>query len=353
MTFHGRICAADWRRNGIKMKKTTSVFILFFIVASISLFLLIYVMPKINGGSHDTVVLENQNLPVSDTEDVLIVRNETLYASPLTGSTNYNQKDGAKVRKGVPIMSVSPNNADLSAENGENDISKVREIAGKDMVVTTGFEAEETSVVCFTADGYERKFTPETIEKLVPGDIENVPEAGVSLKSSAVREGDPVYKLTDSALWYIVFWIDEESGSHVHYDEGDKVKVDFGDETVDAVIDSISDANGDLRVVLRSDKYYKNMATVRRAEANIIFAEYKGLVIDAKSITLRGEQAGVFVKQRSGNFKWVPIQIDEKRSTGAKYIASVGTYKDADGNTVRTVNYYDEILTDPKASGYE
>jgi hypothetical protein len=251
------------------MKKATSIFILFFIVVSVSLFLLIYVMPKINGGSRDTVVLENQNLPVSDTEDVLIVRNETLYASPVTGITDYNQNDGTKVRKGVPIMSVSPGDAGSKAEDDENDIAKIRETAGKDMVITTGFEAAETSVVCFTADGYEKKFTPETIEELVPGDIKDIPKAGVLLKSRAVREGDPVYKLTDGALWYIVFWIDEESGSRVHYDDGDKVKVDFGDEKVDAAIDSISDANGDFRVVLRLDRYYKNMATVRRAEANI------------------------------------------------------------------------------------
>jgi putative membrane fusion protein len=333
------------------MKKATSIFILLFLVAAVGLFLVIYVMPKINGGLRDTVVLENQSLPVADKVEALIVRSETLYASPITGRADYNQKDGTKVRKGIPVMSVSPGGTEPGED--ESEIAKVRETAGNDMVATSNFEAEETSVVCFTADGYEKKFTPETIEKLTPVDISVVPKEGVSLKSGTVREGNPVYKLTDNARWYIVFWINEESGSRVHYDEGGKVKVDFGDDVVDAIIDSISDSNGDFKVVLRTDKYYKKMMSIRHVNANIIFSEYKGLIIDAKSITLRGAQAGVFVKQRSGNFKWVPIQIDENRSTGEKYIASVGTYQDADGNIVRTVNYYDEILADPKASGYE
>jgi hypothetical protein len=95
------------------------------------------------------------------------------------------------------------------------------------------------------------------------------------------------------------------------------------------------------------------MAVTRRAEANIIFSEYKGLVVDATCISLREGAPGVFVKQRSGDFKWVPVLIDEKHSAGTKYIVSAGTYQDESGETVHTVNYYDEVLLDPEAAGYE
>jgi putative membrane fusion protein len=332
------------------LKRATSIFLLLFLVAAVSLFIIIYIMPKIQGGSQDTVVLENRSLPIADTEDVLIVRSETLYASPLTGSADYTQEDGDKVRKGVLIMSVSPG----EAPDDENDeVAKIKDIAGKDMVTTDNFEAAKTGIICFTADGYEKKLTPELITELKPEDIENIPKKGISLQSEKVREGDPIYKLTDGALWYIVFWLDGASGSRVHYDEGDDVKVDFGDAVVNANVDSITDSDGDFRVVLSSDRYYKNMESDRRVKASIISEEYKGLVIDATSIALRDDQPGVFVKQRSGSFKWVSIQIDEKHSTGTEYIVSVGTYVDADGSTVHTVNYYDEILTDPRESGYE
>jgi hypothetical protein len=129
--------------------------------------------------------------------------------------------------------------------------------------------------------------------------------------------------------------------------------VDFGDGDVVAKIDSITDDDGDFRIILRCDRYYKAMAEKRRTSVNIILSEYKGVVIDAKCIILRDGKPGVFVKQRSGNFRWIPVKIDEEHSTGAKYIISVGTYQDENEKTVSTVNYYDEVLKNPAALGYE
>ncbi|MDR1068491.1 MAG: hypothetical protein LBL36_04520 [Clostridiales Family XIII bacterium] len=337
------------------MKRSSGIMLVLFLAASVSLFIIIYVMPKIDGSGLETTVLEHENLPVSDTEEVLIIRDETLYASELAGGVSYKQTDGTKVRKGVTVITVdgaaasADGEADAKSANG--DIEKVRAAAGGDLAVTTDFAAEETSVVYYSADGYEKKLTPETMLELKSGDIKDVPAAGVSLKTGEVRAGDPVYKLTDN-VWYIVFWIDEKSGSRVHYDTGNTVKVDFGDAAVLATIDSITDADGDFRIILKCDRYYKNMAVTRRAEASIIFSEYKGLVVDAACIALESGTPGVFVKQRSGNFKWVPVLIDEKHSAGTKYIVSAGTYQDENGKTVRTVNYYDEVLKDPKAAGY-
>ncbi|MDR2609829.1 MAG: hypothetical protein LBC58_00055 [Clostridiales Family XIII bacterium] len=307
------------------MKKRTSIFLILFFAAAISLFVVIYVAPKFSGGSLETVALEKETLPIADKENVLIVRDETLYLSPYSGETSYGQDDGTKIRKGAPVMSVG------------NEI----------------LEAAKTGTVSFSSDGYEEKLTPALIPDLKAGDTGDIPEKAASLKKDRVQKDDPVYKLTDDALWYMVFWIDGESGSRVHYNDGGTVKVDFGDGEVAAKIDSITDDEGDFRVVLTSDRYYKNMTDIRRADANIIFSENKGLVVDANCIALRDGQRGVFVKQRSGSFKWTPIQIDENASTGEKYIVKAGTYTDENGNEVRTVNYYDEVLKDPKAAGYE
>jgi hypothetical protein len=129
------------------------------------------------------------------------------------------------------------------------------------------------------------------------------------------------------------------------------VTVSLGGYEVDAeVYSAVPDGKG-MKVILRSDMYYKDLARVRKAAAKVVFAEYKGLVADRQYILERDGAPGVFVRQRAGGYKWVPVKI--LKETGNNCILSVGIYYDDAGKQVETVNYYDKVLADPKAEGYE
>lgn len=338
------------------MRKSTKIFLAIFLPCAVILYLAAFVFPDFGQHNEKTVVIEYGDLPVSDEEEVLLIRSETLFSSAISGAPDYIQKEGTKVRKGVNIMSLgggSPKSEDEEdGEEEETDTEKVKNIAGGALEPTPDFSATETATLSYYADGYEKVLTPGAIASIEKDSIGKYADKCVSLKSEYVQSGDPVYKLTDGNLWYMVFWIDASSGSIVNYDEGGKVKVDMGDASVEAVIDSVTTVGDSFKVVLRSDKYYDNMTKIRKTKAKIVFAEYKGLIIDAKSIALREVQPGVFVKQRTGNFKWVPISIEERHSTGDKKIVAVGTFTDEKGDSIRTVNYYDEIIKDPKEEGY-
>jgi hypothetical protein len=127
--------------------------------------------------------------------------------------------------------------------------------------------------------------------------------------------------------------------------------VNIGDSSVSATVYDVARSGAELRIILRSDMYYEDLARVRKTEAEIVFAEYRGLVADAENIAERDGAPGVFVKQRGGGYKWVPVKI--LKETGGRCTLSVGVYYDEAGAQVSTVNYYDEVLADPKASGYE
>jgi hypothetical protein len=53
----------------------------------------------------------------------------------------------------------------------------------------------------------------------------------------------------------------------------------------------------------------------------------------------------VYAKQKSGDFKFVPVNV--VRSDGARSIISMSSFVSDDGKEVRTVNIYEEILRDP------
>jgi hypothetical protein len=125
--------------------------------------------------------------------------------------------------------------------------------------------------------------------------------------------------------------------------------VSFGDSSVLAEVYHAAPDGGELKVILRSDMYYKDLTRVRKTSARIVFAEYKGLIADRTAIAERDGAPGVFVKQRGGGYKWIPVNI--LREIEGKCILSVGVYYDKDGQQVKTVNYYDEALADPKAAG--
>jgi hypothetical protein len=336
------------------MKTLTKVLLVLFIAAAVGLYIVIYVIPGAQGKSIETSVLEYGDLPVTDKAEMILVRDETLYKAAQSGAVSYKNQEGTKVRKGVRIIDIDPGTktgAGASPDTTPAAIEKVQETAGKDAVTSENGKAAFTAVVSYYADGFEKQITPARIGEMRKKLLEKLPRDGSNIKLGQTEAGDPVYKLTNNNLWYMVYWMSGSSGGRVNYDKGESVKVDFGSAVVGATVDDISTQGDDFMIVLRSDIYYKELAQHRIVDAEVIFAEYQGLICESSCLVVRGKQPGVFVKQRSGSFKWVPVRID--KTVSDRCTLAVGTYIDDDGKTVKTVNYYDEVLTDPKAAGYE
>ncbi|MDR2163767.1 MAG: hypothetical protein LBO70_07520 [Clostridiales Family XIII bacterium] len=326
------------------MKSVTKALLIVFIVVAAGLYLYLEVVPKIAGMSEKTVVLEYGDLLVSDEAEALFVRDETLFGSKNGGAVVYEQDEGTKVRKGVRIISVEGGaTADTSTGTA---IDRIRELAGGDMKMTGSFKADKTSVVSYYADGYERQISVGNLDAVTREDMASCPERGESLNTERVSAGDPVYKLTNNNEWYMIYWI-EPGGDAKRYSTGSAVTVSIGDTGVSAEVYSAESDGKMLRVILRSDMYYKDLARVRKSDIKIVFAEYKGLVAGKRTIAERNGVPGVFVKQRAGGYKWVPVKI--LKETGNDCILSVGVYYDEAGKQVGTVNYYDEVLAEPES----
>ncbi|MDR1028585.1 MAG: hypothetical protein LBL63_04120 [Clostridiales Family XIII bacterium] len=352
------------------MKKSTKVLIAVFIVAAVALYISIYGVPGVKSMFEKTEVLEYGDLPVLDEVEVCIVRDETLYRSSSAGTIEYLIDEGAKVRGGVNLLRVTggapPEVAETATPSsvGEEDeaaaLARVSATAGEGAAVTPDNVSPFTAMVSYFADGYEKIFAPAAIETMTKASVSAVPADCVSLRRIYAGQGEPIYKLTDNNLWYMVYWIDAASfkeddpkasaADRDGYAVGKSVRVNLGSTEISAVIQSYTPEGSDMKVVLRSDMYYRDMQKYRKVIAEVVFAEHRGLIVDEANVIVRDGAPGVFVKQINGEFKWTRVQY--VKDSNGRHTVSVGTFSDEEGKLVRTVKYYDEILVDPAAQGY-
>ena len=103
------------------------------------------------------------------------------------------------------------------------------------------------------------------------------------------------------------------------------------------------------QIVFESDRYYEDFTKLRILELDIVTSDYSGLIVPNSSIATLDGQVGVYVKQKTEDYKFVPIKI--RTSDGELSVVADSKYYDADGNEVLTVEIYDEILKDPEKRG--
>ncbi|NLY71218.1 MAG: hypothetical protein GX076_06025 [Clostridiales bacterium] len=111
----------------------------------------------------------------------------------------------------------------------------------------------------------------------------------------------------------------------------------------------IIDDNGSWLVIAEFKCYYQDLCKLRKIDAEIITADYEGLLVPNRSITAKDGKPGVYVKDISGEFIFTPVSVIT--SDGEYSLVESSYYYEQDGDKnvrVKTVDVYDEILTNPE-----
>ncbi|MDR0425106.1 MAG: hypothetical protein LBH39_06650 [Clostridiales Family XIII bacterium] len=335
------------------MKRIKRVVIALYLLAVVSLYFMLFVVPDVMGALKKTSVLEYGNLTISDEVTGYIAREETVYIADRSGKVVYYVGEGAKVRRDAKILDITggvPQQPDDEGGSGAGRAAYARLMAN---MSGSGVALEYNAapfggVISYFVDGYEKLFSPENIANLnkaaaerAAGEVENITRH----EGDFALQGEPIYKIVDNSSWYIVFWLDKESKSIVNYKTGANVSIGLPDASVKGVVADIIDQGGHWMVTLSSDRYYEAFARLRRTEAIITSTEYSGIIVENASIAIRDGQPGVYVRRRSGDYEFMPISI--KNSDGVESVVESSTFVSSDGKTVNTVNVYEEILRYP------
>jgi len=344
-----------------------------FAIVVTGLYGIIYAAPRIEGIGIRTDVVQYDELPIADEVTALFVRDETLYTAAYSGFPDYMVDGGTKVRAGTQVVYVAPGSepvavqtilseeTPMSSESGEAAVpeetknespyDEILQAAGNNAVTTEGGVTPWTAIVSYSSDGWEKRVTPDNIMSLPKSILSVAPTEAIDLTREWVREGEPIYRMTNNNLWRVAFWMEDADKTVIDkYKAGRNVVIDLGVTKVRATVEAAEPRGRDLFVVLRSDMYYRDLDLYRIRDISIVFSEVSGAVIEKKSVKLKSGKTGVYVKQQSGAFKWIPIKV--LKESGGRYLIAETYFEDEDEKRVTTVRYYDEIMSNPAAEGY-
>ena len=329
-------------------KKTTIIFILALVV----LYIVIYVVPTVSGAMVSSYTAEYGQLKIFDDTTAYFVRSEDVYVADTSGDTNYFFEEGSLVRKGGRIMEIAPDGASAVDEEG-NPLAMSGEFEGiltrldGEESLQTDYKIKDVGVVSYFADGYEKVLTPKTMTERDEAFFKQLSQDDVAvLKRDYVIEGEPVFKIVDRTEWFMVCFVDKEHADR--YEEGNRVKVEFEDDTVSTRVYKVQEFGQRVKIILRTDYYYEKFAELRTAEVSLVTYDGNGVIIENSSIAEEKGEEGVYVKGKNDEFFFVPIQI--YASDGKRSLIADDFYYDLekDGEMVITVEVYDEILKDAK-----
>ncbi|MCL2110716.1 MAG: hypothetical protein FWH32_00385 [Clostridiales bacterium] len=371
---------AETKRAGI------IIGIIIFAIIVTGLYGIIYAAPRIEGIGIRTETIQHGQLPIADEVKAIFVRDEVLYTATYSGIPEYMVKAGTKVRAGTQVIYIEPAPEPLDVEavvitsdtesieaEGEGmdeypdgglfeaifaetvarpaTFESMLEDSAGGAAASEGGVTPRTAIVSYYGDGWEHKVTPDNIMSLPKSVFDEAPGEAVDLTREWVRAGEPVYRITNNNLWRVAFWFENADKTVLdRYSIGRRVSLDLGTTRVRANVEVAEPRGRDLFIVLKSDMYYRYLDRYRLRDISVVFSEVSGAVIEKHSVKLRSGQTGVYVKQQSGTFKWMPVKV--VRETGNHYLIAEGSFEEDDGTRVATIKYYDEIMSNPAAQGF-
>ena len=321
------------------LTKRRKKLIIIYVLIIVALGIITITIPQVTGALTKTEILQYENMRITDNVTCYVVRNEAVHMAPSAGKLNYYIDDGIKVRKNVRILDIVPGDT-YSDESKYTDI--ITRIENSEVVLRQVTSANN-GIVSYFMDGYEGYFTPEKMTTLDYETTKKQEFKTVNLTRGSALKGEPIFKVCQSNLWYLIAWIDTENISK--YEVGKSVEIQLPRGELDALVDQIIDQGDKWLVIMRTTRYYEDFAKIRSADVEIVTQEYNGIKIRNSSITTEDGKAGVYVKTKNGDFVFRPIKVIT--SDGDYSLVWSSKFYDAEGQEVITVEVYDEILKNP------
>ncbi len=310
--------------------------LLLFFVLLIALYIIIYVVPRVTGALRSSYTAEYGRLQTSDETEGYVVRNETIYTAGKSGTINRYIQDGKLVRKGTRVMDVTSSGKTMSRTYEE-----LTQNLGSHRRKSDSYAAAAEGIVVYYADGMEGVLTPDTMAKQNRSFYRGLKSNGQELARDETAENDPVFKIVDRSAWYIVCYVPTDHASR--YQVGEKVSISInGSSSIRGTVQEMKKESGSLRLILRTNYYYKGFGKLRTVDLSVITADRQGLIIYNSSIVEKDGQKGVMVRQKNGKYQFTRINV--LATDGEKSAISMSSFRNAKGESVRTVRNYDEVL---------
>ena len=351
------------------MKKKWIAGIIIYVVLIAACLIVIYAVPSLKGMLEKTYVTEYGKIDIADTVSAYIVRDETVYVAAQDSKIKRVAETGVLTKAKTRIAELTPivdEEAEAAAEagpdadyeeaeaaadaNGEapDNVSRkyedVLDSLGGDVVQTADGLSLQSGYISYFTDGAESMFSTDKLADLGMKDYESIRKfRPVDTPERECGKGEPIFKVTHNSKWYLVFYIDNKAGEK--YTEGRTVSIDIDGEQVPVRIVQVQTGKETTKVTLSCKAFFKGFTEKRTMKTTVTVASAEGLMLQDSSIVMKGEQPGVFVKNKLGEHRFKPISI--KADDGERCVVYSDIFVDEGGNYVETLKTYDEIVAEP------
>lgn len=329
----------------IKISKGTKRIIIAYLAVMLILYVVVFVIPKISDAFDTTQTLENGNLEVSCDTTGYFVKEEAVCTATETGQITYKLSTDTVVKKGSDISSIAP------AEN-END--EAEEIAGKyedylqplkkyDLLLESNL-APISGIFSTVIDGQEKYFSISNLDKIKKEKAEKRRIKQIELDRDRVVKGEPVFKISNDDVWYLVCWMEKSDAKKFELDS--KVRIKLPSSTIDARVFTKNKEGELYKMVFSSNAYYEDFTKSRKVEMTVVSSNTTGLIVGNECIISKNGVEGVYVKTKDDYVYFVPVKV--KISNDEQSVIYESIFVNEKCEQVETVSVYQEVLKDPR-----
>ena len=333
----------------IRISKKTRTLLILYLAVLVALYIVVFQMPKVSEKFETTQVLENGTLEVSCEASGYIIKDEAVCTANQAGTIEYKWDDGTVVKKGSKLATIKEPESDKEKEKAKD--AQVRgkykdyldALNGYDLLKETK-KAPVSGVFSLSIDGGEKYFSIGNMGNIKKEEAAEHILGKLDLNRGDVRAGEPIMKVSNDDVWYILCWVEKADARK--YEVGEKVRIAIGDSTMDAKVYQIEKDGEEYRMVFYLNVYYKDFCSARQVDLNVVESNTVGLIVDNECIVKKDGQEGVYVRNKDGDTYFKPIKV--KITDGKQSVIYESIYVNDKYEQVETVRVYQEVLRHPQ-----
>lgn len=329
--------------------KNKGIFI--FIILCVLMMFIIYVVPSLTNLLNVSYVAEYGELSIYDDSNAYVVRNESVYEAASNGKLNRLAKEGQLLRTGSAAVEVTDGKEPEESEAFTNVKSKLK---GK-MIATSDYRITDGGLISYYVDGMESELNLEYAKKADEKFFASLDGIeAIKLPENTAHKSYPLFKVVNNGSWYLVSFVSNKSGKKYEkgaivdvmlHPEKDRNLAQKDSDLIEMRVIDVSKSAGKTKVILEANRYIDDIGALRSVPVRLTTFNAKGLILESGSLTKVDGKDGVYVKDKKGKSKFVPVKILGK--DGDKVVVSDTYYIDENQNKVKTLDPFTDVIKHP------
>ena len=290
-----------------------------------------------------TEVVKYGDLKVSENVDGILIRNEKVFLAKQNMEVSFKAGEGDLLKRRELIGEES----EYKFKNSEKDslekkYKTIKSNLGNNTENDIDLKANYSALISYSIDGYENKLNAGNMKKIDSSDFQRSYETFKT--QGKALEGQPIYKLVKNEDWYMAAFVKKENKAR--YKVGERIIIEIGNKEINAEVVYKKETGEKPLIILKSNEYFDGLLSKRKCSAKIVSMSERGLIVKNTAIVKNGEQKGVYLKTRSDDFVFTPVDV--KTTDGKVSAVAQGSFETKDGKVYNTISAYDEVLIDPE-----